>query len=338
MPKKTIKSLYVTNMYPTEDHPVDGIFIKEQIQDLSEIIPLQVEVKLIDSVYQGKWEYLKSILSIPRIIKSRSFDLIHVHYGLSGIFLLFFKPRQKVFLTLHGSDIQKRKKNGWQVWLTKKILPKADQIFVQNEAMKNLVHPYNQNVEVVTCGVDAEFFKPELPTSTSGNSKLVLFPSSPSREVKDYPLFLRVIEQVRKKVSHQVNFACIDKLSRSEVRSLLNKADCLLLTSKTEGSPQVVKEALCCNLPVVATPVGDVKEIVDEVPNCRVAASHEVEELANLLIRTFQEERGGIREAFLEKSIYQHQAIAKSLAKHYLKAMNLPQPVSHTLKATETVS
>lgn len=336
MKEKTINSLYVTNMYPTDDHPVDGIFIKEQIQDLSAKIPLRVEVALIDSVYKGKIEYIKSIFSIPKAIRSRPFDIIHIHYGLSGLFLLFFKPRQKVFLTLHGSDIQKRKKNGWQVWLTKKILPVADQIFVQNEAMKKLVLPHNQNVQVVTCGVDANFFKPEV-LSNQGTSKLILFPSSPKREVKDYPLFLRVIDQVRKLVPYEITTACIDQLSRSEVKNLLSRADCLLLTSKTEGSPQVVKEALCCNLPVVAVPVGDVKEILAEVPNCYVATSHNVEELANLLIRLLLEERGNIRNAFLQKGKYQHQDIADTLASHYLQALNSPVETTKSKKKIQTV-
>ncbi|WP_162417032.1 glycosyltransferase [Cyclobacterium roseum] len=338
MKRKTINSLYVTNMYPTEDHPVDGIFIKEQIQDLSTKFSLRAEIALIDSIYKGKKEYLKSIFSIPRTIRSRAFDIIHIHYGLSGLFLLFFKPQQKVFITLHGSDIQKRKKNSWQVWLTKKILPKADLIFVQNEAMKNLVLPFNQKVQIVTCGVDADFFKPETHPKSPGNSKLVLFPSSPKREVKDYPLFTRVIDRVRSLVPYPVNTACIDQLSRSGVKTLLSKADCLLLTSKTEGSPQVVKEALCCNLPVISVTVGDVKEIVEGVPNCLVATSHDVDELAYLLIKMLQEERGDIRNAFLQKGKYQHGDIADTIANYYLQALDEPLAATNPIGVTETIS
>ncbi|MDN3686557.1 glycosyltransferase family 4 protein [Cyclobacterium jeungdonense] len=337
MKVNSIKTLYVTNMYPTKEHPVDGIFIKEQIQDLSEKLPFLAEIVLIDSVYKGKKEYLKSIFSIPKIIQSKAFDLIHIHYGLSGLFLLFFKPQQKVFLTLHGSDIQKRKKNGWQVWLTKRILSKVDQVFVQNEAMKNLVFPYNQKVEVLTCGVDAEFFRPEPQLKSERNSKLVLFPSSPKREVKDFPLFTKVIDRVKKMVPYEIDTACIDQLSRSEVKSLLSKADCLLLTSKTEGSPQVVKEALCCSLPVVAVPVGDVKEIVEGLPNCPVASSHDVEELANLLIKTLNEERGDIRKAFLKKGKYQHQSIAETMAMHYLRVLDKNFAETQPMKSVTTV-
>ncbi|WP_375583751.1 glycosyltransferase family 4 protein [Cyclobacterium xiamenense] len=336
MQNKKINSLFVTNMYPTREHPVDGIFIQEQIQDLVNILPLSAEVALIDSVHQGKKEYLKSLVSIPKRIRSASYDIIHVHYGLSGLFLLFYKPKAKVFLTLHGSDIQRRKNNAWQVWLTKKILSKADQIFVQNQAMKNLVLPHNPQVAVVTCGVDAEFFKPEARRNSSDESKLIVFPSSPRREVKNYPLFCEVISRIREQVGFEIRVACIDQLSRSDVRSLLSNADCLLLTSKTEGSPQVVKEALCCNLPVVAVPVGDVREIVAGVPNCQVATSHDADELARLVIECLQEKRGNIRQAFLQNKKYQHLAIAEEVAKYYLEAVNVESvngPAKTTAKA-----
>jgi len=47
-------------------------------------------------------------------------------------------------------------------------------------------------------------------------------------------------------------------------------ADCLLLTSDQEGSPNVVKEALCCDLAVVSVDVGDVHQWVTLAPGSRV--------------------------------------------------------------------
>lgn len=39
----------------------------------------------------------------------------------------------------------------------------------------------------------------------------------------------------------------------------MNAVDAILMTSKTEGSPQVIKEAMACNYPIVATDVSDIK-------------------------------------------------------------------------------
>jgi teichuronic acid biosynthesis glycosyltransferase TuaC len=50
-----------------------------------------------------------------------------------------------------------------------------------------------------------------------------------------------------------------------EMPTLMSAADCLLVTSAVEGSPNVVKEALMCNLPVVATRVGDIPERIERV-------------------------------------------------------------------------
>lgn len=62
-------------------------------------------------------------------------------------------------------------------------------------------------------------------------------------------------------------------------------ADVLLMTSFSEGSPQVVKEAMACGCPIVSVDVGDVKERVEGVDGCYVSQSYEAEELANLLLK-----------------------------------------------------
>jgi glycosyltransferase involved in cell wall biosynthesis len=331
--KKMINTLYITNMYPRQNHPVDGIFIREQILEIAKVIPIKKEIFLIDAVHKGKIQYIKSLFTIPQLLRSKSYDIIHIHYGISGLFLLFFKPKTKVFLTLHGSDIQKRKTNGWQVWLTKKILPKVDKVFVQNKHMKELVTSYNTNVEIVTCGIDTDFFRPEQQTINRKKHKLILFPSSPSREVKDFPLFIKIFNRVTEIAETPIKYACIEQLNRLEVRNLLSNADCLLLTSKTEGSPQVVKEALSCNLPVVSVPVGDVKEIINGIPNCYVGDSHQVDEMANLVLQVIKAKRQDIRKLFLLKEEYNHKAIAQSMARHYLQSLtdNITLPERNNL-------
>ena len=52
----------------------------------------------------------------------------------------------------------------------------------------------------------------------------------------------------------------------------LNAADCLLVTSDWEGSPNIVKEALACNLPIVSVDVGDVSERLDKVSASKIVS------------------------------------------------------------------
>jgi len=59
--------------------------------------------------------------------------------------------------------------------------------------------------------------------------------------------------------------------TREQVVLLLNAVDVILMTSFTEGSPQIIKEAMACNCPVVSVPVGDVPELIKNVPGCYLA-------------------------------------------------------------------
>jgi glycosyltransferase involved in cell wall biosynthesis len=65
--------------------------------------------------------------------------------------------------------------------------------------------------------------------------------------------------------------------------AVMNASDCLLMTSSVEGSPNVVKEALMCNLPVVATPAGDVRELLHSV-NPSAVAEAQPAALGNALV------------------------------------------------------
>ena len=71
--------------------------------------------------------------------------------------------------------------------------------------------------------------------------------------------------------------------SRSTVNWLMCAADCLLLTSRQEGSPQVIKEAMACGCPIVSVDVGDVRERIERITGCAVANSRDPHKLAMLL-------------------------------------------------------
>ena len=59
--------------------------------------------------------------------------------------------------------------------------------------------------------------------------------------------------------------------TREQVNTWMCAVDALLMTSKTEGSPQVIKEAMACGCPIVSVDVGDVKERLNGLEGCFVA-------------------------------------------------------------------
>nr|WP_224338538.1 glycosyltransferase [Haloprofundus halobius] len=224
----------------------------------------------------------------PQVIRQSlgSYDLIHANYGLTAPMALS-QPRLPVVLSLWGSDLE-----GSYRPVSKASARFCDAVIVMSEEMKRSL---GQECSVIPHGVDLERFSPTPQTEArdeldwDDDSYHVLFPYSPERTVKDYPRAERVVEAARERLSKPVELHTISGLPHPRVAVYMNASDSLLLTSKREGSPNVVKESLACNLPVVATRVGDVPERLAEVEPSAVCDCDE--ELVENLIRVL--ERGG---------------------------------------------
>jgi len=120
---------------------------------------------------------------------------------------------------------------------------------------------------VLPNGVDTESFVPMDRASCraalgwASDARIVLFNASHggNQVVKNQPLARQVVDLVAASTP-RVYLNAISGASRERMRLMMNAADCLLVTSFHEGSPNVVKEAMACNLPVVTVPCGDVAQ------------------------------------------------------------------------------
>ena len=142
--------------------------------------------------------------------------------------------------------------------------------------------------------------------SQTTNIKHVLFPANASRPEKDYALAEAAVAAANQHLSFVIgNLSENDepqttnhKLQTTNTHVILhafnntpneetpywyNAADVVLMTSKWEGSPNAIKEAMACCRPIVATNVGDIAERTSGVEGCFVAHSREPEELARVL-------------------------------------------------------
>ncbi len=222
-------------------------------------------------------DYLRFVPQVRRQA-SDSFDLVHANYGLTAPAALAQRDLP-VVVSLWGSDLMGRFGP-----VSRACAHFADATIVMSEGMAAELDgdPY-----VVPHGVDFETFRPIPATDArddlgwSADRAHVLFPYSPEREVKDYPRAERVVEAVRDRVDRPVELHTVTGEPHDRMPIYYSAADALLLPSKREGSPNVVKEAMACNLPVVSTDVGDVRERLDGVAHSHVA--HTDDDLATVL-------------------------------------------------------
>lgn len=291
-----MKVLYITNMYPTDSHPWYGIFVKEQIEALTHYhADIEADTVFIDG-NEGKMNYLRSIPGIVSKIKHGDYDLVHIHYGLSGLFLLlpFLRTDVPVIMTLHGGDIQAEQGKSVQVALTKKILRHCTAAITLNDRMTAITRPHCSRVYQIPCSVNTELFAPDGKRHPLSRKErlTILFPSDRSRVVKNYPLFCETVELLRQKGLESDTIE-LSNMSRERLADTMRKADLLLMTSISEGSPQTVKEAMACNLPVVTTKVGDVAHLLEGVRDSGWTEEHNSRALADMVLKVLNGGVGG---------------------------------------------
>ena len=261
-------------MYPSVEHSYNGIHVKEQIDHLTNIYQINREIYFINSL-QSKTNYIKSMFAINKLIRTSDFDIIHIHFGLSALFLLL-NPFIKipVVLTIHGSDINSPKAFGFLQAITKMAAKKATKIIILNPKMAMLLTKFREKLVQIPCGINIAQFT--LDRNNNKEHFVIGFPGDPKREVKNYPLFEQIVNELIKK---GVNVQIIEfhNLTRIQVAENLSKLDCLVMTSHSEGSPQIIKEAMACYVPIVSANVGDVKLALADVSNCYIIDKPKVE-------------------------------------------------------------
>lgn len=282
-----MKILIVTHLYPIKEYPYFGVCVAEQMEAIRRRHP-DVEFTLYYIEWmRGMREYFKSIYKVRQTIRRGHFDLVHIHFGADGFYLLWpFGRGAKTLVTFTGGDIQPEAGNGWlENFVSRNTARRSDMCIVLNPDMDRRVKALCPNTALIPYSMDMDVFVPTSRTVNDGR-KHIVFPSDPARTVKDYPLFCRVLGILRDKYRIVVEGHILKGLTRTGVARLYSNSDLLLMTSISEGAPVAVAEALCCNLPCVSTPVGNLTTLIGGVKDCYVAHSRDAEELAALAAKS----------------------------------------------------
>lgn len=243
-------------------------FITEQVDAL---IKESVDIQYFGVTGRGLIGYLREVPRLKKAIHVFRPDIIHAHYGLCGV-LANIQRSVPVVTTYHGSDI-----NIPKVRRLSKIAIRRSRfnIFVSQRNI-DIAKP-RKNFALIPCGINLDDY-PYIEQShareqmgLTSNKKYVLFAGAFDNPIKNAPLAQAAI-----KLIPDAELLELKGYSRQQVATLMQAVDAFLMTSFTEGSPQVIKEALACGCPIVSVDVGDVRDMISSVEGCDVVEKTEI--------------------------------------------------------------
>jgi teichuronic acid biosynthesis glycosyltransferase TuaC len=263
-----MRVLVVTNMWPSAERPHWGAFVKTQVDSLS---AAGIENTLYEiEGWRSARAYFTALRALPAVARACRADLVHAHYGLSGAAAM--RVALPLVVSFCGDDLLGRpddagRVSSWSralVMLSRLAAARARGIIVKSDEMRRVL-PAALRVEVIPNGVDLERFAPRPRAgarATLGwraDGAVLLFAADAHEPRKNFPL-AREVETRLKARGMDVRIEVVYGRPQADMATAMNAADVLLLPSYHEGSPNTVKEAMACDLPVVAAPVGDCQE------------------------------------------------------------------------------
>jgi teichuronic acid biosynthesis glycosyltransferase TuaC len=274
-----MKVLVATAMYPTEDRPFFGTFVRTQVESLRKI-----GVDAEPFVLAGrsrKMMYAQAVPALRRRLERGDVDVVHAHYSYVGA-VARMQRRVPVVLTFHGDDLlgtvgADGETASWSRAVAragKLLASQVDAVIVQTAQMAHILRSV-PNVHVLPHEVDLELFavtprsEARAQLGLDPDRPYLLFAASPDVAVKRFPLARDAVELVRS-AGAEAELLVVHREPQDRLALYMNACDALVFTSFQEGSPNVIKQAMACNLPIVSTDVGDVAEVIAGTDGCVV--------------------------------------------------------------------
>jgi glycosyltransferase involved in cell wall biosynthesis len=252
-----VRALVVSNMRPDPDHPERGRFVRDQVAALRRLGDLDVE---LCEFAPGPPSLVAAAVGLRRRYATERFDVVHAHFGLTAWPALAVRARARG-LTLHGTDLAHPRTR----LLTRLALPTIDLVCAASDELATLIpgRRARARAQTMPCGVDLQRFAPmsrARARETLGRDPArpcLLFAADPSRPEKRHDRALALARSL------DVELLALGGVEPDLVPAHVNAANAVLVPSEREGFGLAVLEALACDVPVMATPVGVHREALD---------------------------------------------------------------------------
>jgi teichuronic acid biosynthesis glycosyltransferase TuaC len=251
-----MRVLIVTNMWPTEERPALGSFVRDQVAALRRIDGLEVEVFSFTPT-GGLKPYARAARELRRKHGGDEFDVIHAHYGMTAwcTLVLHGAPRM---VTYHGTDLGHATFGRLSRAIARRMdLPATASRWLARQPMAGLPGAgASRRVAVLPTGVNLDRFarmdrgKAREQLGLDAGGRYLLFPSDPKRPEKRYDRAEQLAEAAGARL------LSYDGTPPTDVPLLINAANAVVVTSEREGFGLACLEALACDVPVLSTDVG----------------------------------------------------------------------------------
>jgi glycosyltransferase involved in cell wall biosynthesis len=255
-------------------------------------------------------QYLRSLWKTVFRLQAAPLSIVHAQRPDMLVPFILRKKDFLLVCTLHGAhDLAVLDKKGFFLgWIYDRLQRLAFRhahwlIAVDQNTRNHYLEKYpwvGERISVIPTGIDLDRFKPmdrealRKKYDFGRMDKIVLFVGRLEKE-KNLPLLLEAFAILRvgstdaklvmvgigreeAALKRRISELRLEKvvflgeMDNERIPELMNCSDVLALCSLYEGSPSVIKEALACNLPVVAVDVGDVRQVIGGIPGCFIAA------------------------------------------------------------------
>lgn len=313
-----MKVLEITTNYPTPKHPIFGIFVKEQVESLQKL-GVDCEVFYCDGHGQGFKRYITYVPKLWWKVLRGHYDILHCHHALSAIILMMSGwPFFKKCVLSYQNDPDRE----WGSKVFKVLHSFFNAIIVKNQSQ----YLRYSKMHYLPNGCNADFFRPMDKTQCRrqlglGMDKIYVLYMDSNKGVRTQKRKDRFDETL--KILHDnygydnIEPIVLRNTPREQIPYYMNAIDFHLMSSDFEGSPNSVKECMCCNTPVVSTDVGNVREMIGDIDGCEVVSEFTSEALAEAADRVLKNKTPfNGREKFLAKG-YGMEAVANKLRDLY---------------------